>query len=105
MNESFENRRRRVQEAQAELARATDALQTAERFCQHQWGPAAYTPIVSEAHTIPGDPPGTMGVDWRGPTYVPSSSRPCWTRVCLTCGKEEKTFRSHTPPGQAVPSF
>lgn len=32
-----------------------------------------------------------MGVDWRGPCYVPRSEEPRWKRQCLECGVVEYT--------------
>ena len=54
-----------------------------------------YTPIITETYTIPGDRPGTMGVDWRGPVHVPSSTKDQWTRTCTECGKEEVTTQKN----------
>lgn len=70
-----------------------------KRDCDHKWGPVEYTPDYQEAYTIPGDPPGTMGVDWQGPVYVPAKTTPKWSRRCLTCGCVQTTERKKTVGG------
>ena len=74
----------RLQECKADLARM-------EASCRHQWGEAVHCPIIEKAYTAPGDPPGTMGVDWRGPTYVPAKTTNQWSRTCKLCDKVEFT--------------
>jgi hypothetical protein len=83
-----------LKDKQEALESARRALQYAEAQCcggRHSWGEAEYKPIYHEGYTIPGDPPGTMGIDWRGPCHVPSSSEPRWIRTCKACGKVEET--------------
>ena len=41
-------------------------LAAIQNSCNHDWSPVKSDPIIREAYDIPGDPPGTMGVDWRG---------------------------------------
>jgi hypothetical protein len=79
-------------------------LRSQQNRCQHAWGPTFYKPIHEEAYEIPGDPPGTMGVDWRGPTYVPAKTTPQWERTCKTCGLVQKTTQSK-PSGHQTPIF
>jgi hypothetical protein len=67
-------------------------LEAFRRDCRHKWGSVVYDPIVTQAYTIPGDPPGTMGVDWRGPCHVPRSEKARWKRECSECGDVEYTF-------------
>jgi hypothetical protein len=67
-------------------------LEAARRDCRHTWGAVIYDPIVTPAYTIAGDPPGTMGVDWQGPCYVPRQERARWKRECSECGFVEYTF-------------
>ena len=74
-----------------ELTQLEKALQTAEQHCQHNWTPSQYTPIEHKSYTIPGDAPGTMGIDWQGPTYVPARTENQWSRTCLNCGRTETT--------------
>ena len=71
-------------------------LDAIQRTCQHKWGEVRYTPDVQEAYTIPGDAPGTMGIDWRGSTWVPRSEKKVWTRTCGICKLEQRT--EHTKP-------
>lgn len=59
--------------------------------CKHQFGETIPDHIYHEAYTIPGDPPGTMGVDWRGPCHVNASTEKRWKRICDYCGKTEYT--------------
>lgn len=65
-----------------------------QRTCQHKWSPVKYEPIYQEGYTIPGDPPGTMGIDWRGPCHVPSKTTKQWSRHCPLCDKKELTQRT-----------
>jgi hypothetical protein len=67
-------------------------LKALRRDCRHKWSAVVYDPIVTPAYTDPGDPPGTMGVDFRGPCYVPKHERARWKRVCSECGDVEYTF-------------
>jgi len=86
--------RQRISDLRYQLECAEKALSRTESGCHHQWTTAKYTPEYREAYTIPGDPPGTMGVDWRGPSEVPARTIKRWTRRCLTCGKVEVTERT-----------
>lgn len=89
---------------QALLQRTKEQLFVAEKFCQHAWGAVQANHIYHEGYTIPGDAPGTMGIDWRGPTYVPSRTEKRWTRVCKLCGKTEHTSNT-TKHVSETPSF
>ncbi len=80
--------RTNLKKAENEVQRLKSAITREENACQHSWT-ETYAPEVQEAYTDPGDPPGTMGVDWRGPCYVPRSETPRWKRVCGLCGKIE----------------
>ena len=64
-----------------------------ESSCQHDWPVAVYDPEYKDAYTIPGDAPGTMGVDRRGPSHVPAKTTKRWRRVCRQCGKIQTTER------------
>ena len=83
-----------------ELENARGGLKSYESLCKHKFQ-EVYDPICHDAYTIPGDPPGTMGVDWRGPCYVPAETIPRWKRTCERCGliqytqgfEEEKSLR------------
>ncbi len=77
----------------ANAARVAREIADAERSCNHQWGPVRDVGEYIEGYTIPGDAPGTMGVDWRGPCYVPGRTIPKWERTCAKCGKVETTSR------------
>ncbi len=86
--------RLKVKQAQKELERASACVDMLERECTHKWGEIRYTPIYHKAYTIPGDEPGTMGVDFRGPCYVPSETIKQWSRTCDKCGRTEQTSRT-----------
>ena len=73
------------------LDKANRSLLDMERSCFHVWQETEYCPEYVPAYTIPGDPPGTMGVDWQGPVHVSAKTIKRWRRVCQLCGKEEIT--------------
>ena len=88
---------REIQDLQHKLNSKKAELEDVYRKCPHNhnenhWE-TKYDPIYKEAYTIPGDKPGTMGVDWRGPTHVPSQTTKRWKRNCTLCGKIEYTER------------
>lgn len=80
--------------AQGRLDLSAAELARIQANCRHVWGPEISDPIVAEAHTIPGDPPGTMGVDWRPAVYVPREETPRWKRTCEECGLTQYTERA-----------
>jgi hypothetical protein len=89
--------RDKVARLKRELAEAQRELELAEARCnngRHDWAEAKYEPIYHKAYTIPGDEPGTMGIDFRGPCYVPAKTDQRWTRTCKCCGKVETTTRA-----------
>lgn len=83
-----------VQTAERVLAQRKLDVEILERKCYHQWGEAKYNPIITPGGYDPGDAPGTMGVDFRGPHSWGSSEKPRWTRTCKVCGKTETTTQS-----------
>ncbi len=91
MNGEFNSLRYEVDLAARKLEVAKAALAKAESACMHKWSEAQAAHIYHESYTIPGDRPGTMGVDWRGPCHVPSRTDHRWKRTCQACGKEEFT--------------
>jgi hypothetical protein len=102
MNDPFELRKK-ITSLSTELESAKKELGEIERRCQHDWNDPVYTPEHHEAHRIPGDPPGTMGVDWRGPLDVPAKTIPKWTRTCKRCGMPETT--TQTEVAKVRPKF
>ena len=80
-----------LERAQNKLNKATRHLEDTQNSCHHQWGETLDASVYHPGYTIPGDPPGTMGIDWRGPCHVESRTDKKWKRVCKLCGKEETT--------------
>jgi hypothetical protein len=110
MKPEAQNLRERVDRLQNELTGAKRKLTGAEReldamerTCQHQYGPVVYDPVHTKAYTIPGDPPGTMGIDRQLPCHVPASTEERWKRECELCGKVEYTTK--TQPTGREPVF
>lgn len=74
-----------------ELDDAHDVLKSLESQCRHHWSEPIADHIYHPGGMSPGDPPGTMGVDWRGPTYYNARTEERWKRICKNCGKVEST--------------
>lgn len=72
------------------LLRLESELANLQSDCTHEWQVSA-DDIVRAAYTDPGDAPGTMGVDFRGPMYVPEQRTKRWKRYCPLCDKTEHT--------------
>jgi len=85
-----------VETARRKLAEAERNLKVSRKECRHVWDDpkGKYTPDVREAYTTPGDLPGTMGVDFRGPCHVPRQETPKWTRTCTVCGHQAVTTQA-----------
>ena len=79
-----------VEELKSKFLRAESELKNYENSCFHK-SESVYDPIYTPAYIIPGDPPGTMGVDWRGPLDVPATTTDRWKRTCEKCGLVEYT--------------
>ena len=94
----------RIKEADEDLKNFQHILHQRQLNCEHNWSDPVYDPIVREGYEHPGDPPGTMGVDWRGPTWVPREEKPRWKRVCSKCKLEQET-RSTRNDVKKVPVF
>jgi hypothetical protein len=88
----------------ADLQEHEASLQGLQSRCIHQWGETRYTPDIREGYQDPGDPVGTMGVDWRGPMYVPRQETPRWSRRCSECGLVQQTERTRDQI-KKVPEF
>lgn len=85
-------------------------LEQIERSCEHCWGKPMCDPEYQEAHIIPGDKPGTMGVDWRPEQHVPAKIVPRWKRTCDRCGmiqttKRKRQVMDETSLAKEVPDF
>lgn len=92
------NIQREIDQAKRALDAANAKLARLKQSCNHKWGDIKYIPEHREGYTIPGDAPGTMGIDWRGPTYVPSSTTKKWSRTCTVCGYCETTTQTKKQP-------
>ncbi len=88
---STQSLRDKLKQAEAEVNSLQSQIHRAEAQCKHQWGPVEYIPVEHPGYTDPGDPVGTMGIDWRGPTYVSSSTEKKWSRTCSLCLRTETT--------------
>ena len=77
--------------AQRQYDKAKSDLAQIVNSCKHEWNETKYVPVYEKGYTFPGDPPGTMGVDWQGPCHVPSKTIPEWSRTCKLCGHTQTT--------------
>lgn len=93
-----------LDKAQKTYNEASKALENAQARCCHNWSQPERKCDTRPGYTIPGDEPGTMGVDHRGEMYVPPETSVWWERTCTHCGKVEKTTQSR-PTGDVVPVF
>jgi hypothetical protein len=89
------NEQREIQELEDRLARKKASIINVQNNCSHSWGSVIDASIYTPGYTIPGDPPGTMGIDWRGPVYVDSKTEHRWKRICKNCNKEEVTTQTN----------
>jgi hypothetical protein len=92
-----------IQTLSQQLEAAKTALDNLVDSCLHQWGDPVYDPEYIPGYHIPGDPPGTMGVDRRSPMDVPSKTNERWRRTCKNCGHTEWT--THAKPTGKSPVF
>jgi hypothetical protein len=104
MESKIESHKRNINDLENQLKEAKQALDSTIKSCNHQWSKPTYVPIATGGYTVPGDPPGTMGVDWRPSFYVPKESSPRWKRTCFTCGHIEYTI-SYTEETVKHPRF
>ncbi len=84
----------RIEALNRELESEKSRLNAIFRNCRHEWSDIKYDPIHHPGYTIPGDPVGTMGVDWRGPSYVPAQTTKQWKRTCKCCSLTQVTART-----------
>lgn len=95
MKKQIEQERQDIERLTQQLHAKRAAVQEAESRCHHEWGKTEAAHIYHEGYTCPGDPPGTMGIDWRGPVEVPPRTEYRWKRVCKHCGKVEYTTQTN----------
>lgn len=93
-----------AEEAASKVGKLKSQLFLIQNCCRHQWGKTEMKQHTTPGYQTEGDAPGTMGVDWRGPQYVPPDTKTWWVRTCTECGLEQKTERSK-PSGEVVPVF
>jgi hypothetical protein len=96
MNQQAEQTRRKLKAALEEYNKAKEELGRLERDCVHNWTKPVKEVEHIAGYTDPGDPPGTMGVDRRLPSYYPSRNIVRFRRTCSICGKEQVTDRTQT---------
>lgn len=94
MNQQFQKIRETVAQLKEKLGSAEGELSYAERNCHHNWSKIEPDHIYHKGYEIPGDAPGTMGIDWRGPVWVEAKTEKRWKRTCQTCGMVEYTTRT-----------
>ena len=87
--ESINEMRERLKNAQQVVKGLEVEILQAEKRCIHHWSQPVEAHIHHEGYEIPGDEPGTMGSDWRGPVYVSPRTELRWKRGCHNCGKIE----------------
>lgn len=90
MQPEIQQLRYKVSNLVFQLRKAEAELDQMLASCPHEWGNPVYDPIVTYD---PGDPPGTMGVDWRPGGFVEGTEEKRWSRTCARCGKVEYTSR------------
>lgn len=94
----------RLNLAQQELEKITRQLDHIQLHCSHVWCEPVKMSKTIPGYEIPGDHPGTMGIDWRNPVYVPSETKVWYERTCQICGKIETTTQTK-PTGDVTPVF
>jgi hypothetical protein len=87
----YQKLRGQVELLKQQLASAEKMLSCEIKACNHTWNSSQADHIRTPAYQIPGDPPGTMGIDWRGPTYVNAKIDKRWKRTCVICGTVQYT--------------
>ncbi|MBI4918712.1 hypothetical protein HY837_02190 [archaeon] len=91
MKSEIKQLRDKFERSKKEFDSTKEDLERVVNSCKHQFGKTIPDHIHYPAYTIPGDPPGTMGVDRRGPCYVDAKTEKRWKRICDVCGKVEYT--------------
>ncbi len=91
MNTEIRKLREDVELLKQQLDVAQRRLNNCVSSCKHQWSDPVADHIYEKGYEIPGDPPGTMGVDWRGPIWVEAKTIKQWKRTCSKCGEVQHT--------------
>lgn len=78
-----------VSRLKEELSGAEEQLNAYVDSCRHNFSKPVYDPVYYPGFMTAGDPPGTMGVDWQGPMYIPERTEKRWKRECQKCGEVE----------------
>lgn len=78
--------RSKLQDEKNRVQSMENQLREFERDCHHSWDDVRYVPIHTPGYQLPGDAPGTMGIDWRGPTWISATTKKRWSRECSLCG-------------------
>lgn len=93
LKEQADELQRQAKELQRQADAALAQANAIKNKCKHTWMAEQYDPIVKEGYTVPGDPPGTMGVDHRSAFYVEGTTTPRWSRICFHCGLVQTTTK------------
>ena len=88
----YEEARTRPANAEIELVGLEDGC--ARSGSGHVWAKAVDTSYTKPGYRSEGDAPGTMGIDWRGPSYNQPERVNQWERECEVCGKKQTTTRT-----------
>lgn len=93
MKKHFADLEERAESTRLDAEEAARQLEEDRAACNHQWDNpnGIFSPERRKGYTIPADPPGTMGVDWRPAIHVPAETIQKWTRTCKICGLVEET--------------
>lgn len=81
-----------------------DQLDAAVRACPHVWGEVREAHIETPGFMTRGDTPGTMGVDWQGPQWIPPHTEYRWSQQCNRCGHVRYTKQT-TQKVTNIPKF
>lgn len=87
-----------IESAKTAAQTAQGQLEYIQRSCRHVWGLTEYTPHVIPGYRFEGDAPGTMGIDRRGPMWIPEQVTRIWSRTCKICLKRETTTSAKMQP-------
>ena len=83
--------RNKIAQLKSDLVSAEQELAHRVSTCHHGWSKPEAAHIYRKGYQVDGDPPGTMGIDWRGPFWVEAKTTKRWKRTCEHCGEIQYT--------------